>query len=47
MRFPISKRLRRLRNNAVLRDMVQETRLSIKELIYPLFVHYGQGTPSG
>ena len=42
MRFPIS-RLRRLRNNAVLRDMVAETRLSIKELIYPLFVHYGQG----
>lgn len=42
MHFPIS-RLRRLRNNAVLRDMVTETRLSVKELIYPLFIHYGQG----
>ncbi len=42
MHFPTS-RLRRLRNHAVLRDMVAETRLSIKELIYPLFVHYGQG----
>ncbi|MGI6435196.1 MAG: porphobilinogen synthase [Syntrophomonadaceae bacterium] len=42
MTFPIS-RLRRLRGNAVLRDMVAETRLSVKELIYPLFVHFGQG----
>lgn len=42
MPFPIS-RLRRLRGNAVLRDMVTETRLSVKELIYPLFVHFGQG----
>lgn len=42
MAFPIH-RLRRLRGNAVLRDMVAETRLSVKELIYPLFVHFGQG----
>lgn len=42
MAFPIH-RLRRLRGNAVLRDMVAETRLSVSELIYPLFVHFGQG----
>ncbi len=42
MAFPI-QRLRRLRSNEVLRDMVAETRLSVKEFIYPLFVHFGQG----
>lgn len=32
-----------MRQNAVLREMVTETRLSLNEFIYPLFVHYGQG----
>jgi len=38
--FP-NTRLRRLRYNNLLRDMVQETQLSSKDLIMPLFVHYG------
>lgn len=42
MAFP-NHRLRRLRGNPALRDMVAETRLSVKELIYPIFVHFGQG----
>ena len=29
---------RRLRKNSVIRDMMKETRLSAKELVYPLFV---------
>lgn len=37
------KRPRRLRENPVLREMVQETRLSLKNLIYPLFVRPGRG----
>lgn len=36
-------RMRRLRKNAVLRNMVCETRLSADELIYPIFVVEGQG----
>ena len=35
--FPLS-RLRRLRQSASLRDMVQETRLSASDLIWPVFV---------
>ncbi|HSW88070.1 MAG TPA: porphobilinogen synthase [Candidatus Saccharimonadales bacterium] len=35
--FPIT-RLRRLRQSAAFRDMVRETELSIKHLIYPLFI---------
>ncbi|MEG8947726.1 porphobilinogen synthase [Rosettibacter firmus] len=35
--FPI-KRLRRLRYNPVVRDMVRETQISKNDLIYPLFV---------
>ncbi len=34
-------RLRRLRNNKAVREMVQENRLSRKDLIYPLFVKRG------
>lgn len=34
--FP-AKRLRRLRNNPIIRDMVRETTLSPKDFIYPLF----------
>lgn len=36
-------RPRRLRENAVLRRMVQETRLSVNQLIYPVFVREGVG----
>jgi porphobilinogen synthase len=39
----VLKRPRRLRENPVLREMVQETRLSLKNLIYPLFVRPGRG----
>ena len=40
--YPVS-RMRRLRKNAALRDMVRETSLSAKDLIYPLFVCEGDG----
>jgi len=36
-------RPRRLRTSSVLRDMVRETRISKKSLIYPIFVKEGQG----
>ncbi|MBI3895178.1 MAG: porphobilinogen synthase [Acidobacteria bacterium] len=42
MSFPTT-RLRRLRRNEVLRSFVQETRLSPKNFIYPLFVCPGSG----
>ncbi|NOZ57240.1 MAG: porphobilinogen synthase [Calditrichaeota bacterium] len=42
MGFPVD-RLRRLRRTANLRRMVQETQLSVSQLIYPLFVCPGQG----
>lgn len=35
-------RLRRLRDNAGIRQMVQETRLSASDFIYPLFVTHGR-----
>jgi len=38
----VLKRPRRLRENPILREMVQETRLSLKNLIYPLFVRPGK-----
>lgn len=41
MSFP-TIRMRRLRQNETLRSMVRETRLDIKDLIYPLFVIHGQ-----
>jgi len=34
-------RPRRLRRSGPIRDMVRETRLSVKDFIYPLFVKYG------
>ncbi|MGE5363522.1 MAG: porphobilinogen synthase [Bacteroidota bacterium] len=40
--FPL-KRLRRLRYNPLVRDMVRETELSKNDLIYPLFVTHGSG----
>jgi len=36
------KRFRRIRNNPILRDMVRETNLSVKDFIYPLFVRSGE-----
>ena len=36
-------RPRRLRESAILREMVQETRLGVKQLIYPVFVREGRG----
>jgi len=41
MPFPAT-RLRRLRANSALRQMVKETRLSADDFIYPLFVIHGQ-----
>lgn len=41
MAFPI-QRLRRLRQHEALRRMVRETRLSVSDLIYPLFVMEGK-----
>ena len=35
-------RLRRLRHMPALRDMVQETRLLVSDLVYPLFVTHGR-----
>ena len=35
-------RLRRLRQNPTLRKMIQETRLSVDDLIYPIFVTHGK-----
>jgi len=42
MGFPVT-RLRRLRASGVLRDMVRETRLSVHDFLYPLFVIHGSG----
>jgi porphobilinogen synthase len=42
MTFPVT-RLRRLRYNARVRDMVRETRLSPEQFIYPMFVVPGEG----
>ena len=36
-------RPRRLRENPILRRMVRETRLSVDQLIYPVFVVEGEG----
>src|SRR5947209_9216987 len=40
MAFPAT-RMRRLRKSGVLRDMVRETELSPKHLVYPMFVELG------
>ncbi len=40
--FP-ANRPRRLRDNAVIRSMIRENHLSVKDLIYPMFVIYGDG----
>lgn len=41
MAFPYV-RMRRLRQNQILREMVKETRIDLKDLIYPLFVVEGK-----
>ena len=41
MSFPI-RRLRRLRYNPILRDLVRETQISLDDLIYPMFVCTGK-----
>ena len=41
MNFP-DLRLRRLRNSETMRDMMRETMVTPKDLIYPLFVIYGK-----
>ncbi len=42
MSFPV-QRLRRLRTNENLRRMIRETRLSVDDLVYPVFVCHGKG----
>ena len=41
--FP-NMRLRRLRKSKALRDLLQETRISTDDLVYPLFVEEGLKT---
>ena len=41
-KLPLTRRPRRLRRTAALRRMVQETQLSVNDLIYPLFVMEGE-----
>ena len=42
--YNLTYRPRRLRRTAAIRDMVQETQLTVKDLIYPLFVMEGENT---
>src|SRR5258706_9101167 len=42
MAFPI-QRMRRIRSNALLRDLVAETSLAPGDLVAPLFVTHGRG----
>lgn len=41
MTFPV-KRMRRLRSSDTIRRMVRETKLSIDDLVYPLFITHGK-----
>ena len=41
-RFP-QVRMRRMRESSVLRNMAQETRISVGDFIYPIFVTHGRG----
>ena len=36
-------RLRRLRQNSQIRDLVRETRLDVGKLVLPLFIRHGVG----
>ena len=42
--FP-NVRLRRLRRTPAIRDLLQETRLSVKDLVYPVFIQEGINEP--
>lgn len=43
--FPqLSRRPRRLRRNISVRDLIQETQVTVDDFIYPLFVREGEGT---
>jgi porphobilinogen synthase len=42
MQYP-QLRLRRLRKNAAIRDMVRETHLTMNDLVMPMFVRPGKG----
>ncbi|HEX7056255.1 MAG TPA: porphobilinogen synthase [Bacilli bacterium] len=42
MSFP-AVRHRRLRSSAAMRNLVRETQLAVRDLVYPLFVTYGSG----
>lgn len=42
----LNRRPRRNRKSAAIRDLTQETHLSVKDLIYPMFVMEGQGVRS-
>ncbi len=42
-RGPLVHRPRRLRGRPRLRDLVRETTLDAQDLVYPLFVHHGEG----
>jgi porphobilinogen synthase len=41
----LPRRPRRLRRNAPIRALLQETRVTVDDLIYPLFVREGEGDP--
>jgi porphobilinogen synthase len=41
--FEVKHRLRRMRYNASLRDLVRETHLSLNDLVLPLFIRHGMG----
>ena len=41
-RFP-QVRMRRMRESPILRHLAQETRISIGDFIYPIFVTHGRG----
>src|SRR2546423_1043118 len=46
MAFP-TQRLRRLRANPLIRAMVRETTLDVRDLVYPMFVVPGRGVARG
>jgi porphobilinogen synthase len=41
--FP-QTRLRRLRQTPMLRDLVRETEISLKDMVLPLFIRHGQNS---
>src|SRR5699024_11275189 len=43
MQLPDFKRHRRLRSSVEMRSLVRETKLSVDDLIYPLFIIEGEG----